>query len=342
MAEQPVEQKLNESEEIKRLHAIINKQQNVIKNVRDELINIKKEIFVNNIKTKPKTFKNELKNYLLDLRKELVKLDEKNNIINEQQQLEIFLNKLYNELNTNKFFNINELTNFLIKNNYVLTNEESIFVIKLLIGNKIILNEKQNIYYFNKNYKPNSENSYWINFIPKYNSDSIRDINFQPTIPLASPIMKYANIYNKYSPQQTFGIQPMDKYNKELLSNVHPLKYTQPIAPINGYNLIAIGAGAAGLVSAIGASRFGGKCAIIDCNLFGGDCLNNGCIPSKTLLKSAKLIYDLIIKNNKNKFGININQKEIKINFQQIMERMRKIRAKISYHDSLSRFSNKP
>ena len=115
-----------------------------------------------------------------------------------------------------------------------------------------------------------------------------------------------------------------------------------PNAPSNRYNLIAIGAGAAGLVSAISASRFGGKAAIIDANLFGGDCLNTGCVPSKALLKSAKLIYDLKIKNKKNEFGININDNAIDVDFKAIMERMRKVRATIVRRLYIKRFSNHP
>ena len=122
----------------------------------------------------------------------------------------------------------------------------------------------------------------------------------------------------------------MDHFNADLLDNVHPPKWTDPTPPKQGYNLVAIGAGAAGLVSAIGASRFGGTAAIIDEHLFGGDCLNTGCVPSKALLKSAKLIYDLTVKNEKNRFGIRIADGAMTVDFGAIMERMRKVRASIS------------
>jgi len=98
--------------------------------------------------------------------------------------------------------------------------------------------------------------------------------------------------------------------------------------------LIAIGAGAAGLISASSCSAIGGKAAIIERHRFGGDCLNYGCVPSKALLKCAKVIEDAIY--NGNEFGLNVLNH--KIDFCQIMKRMRKIRAEISRNDSCQRF----
>jgi len=63
----------------------------------------------------------------------------------------------------------------------------------------------------------------------------------------------------------------------------------------------------------------------------GGDCLNSGCVPSKALLKSARVAH-MITKRAK-EFGIEI-EGEININFPQIMERMRRLRAEIAPHDS--------
>ena len=56
------------------------------------------------------------------------------------------------------------------------------------------------------------------------------------------------------------------------------------------YNLIAIGAGSGGLVSSYIASAVKAKVALIEKNLMGGDCLNYGCVPSKSLIASAKLV----------------------------------------------------
>jgi pyruvate/2-oxoglutarate dehydrogenase complex dihydrolipoamide dehydrogenase (E3) component len=57
------------------------------------------------------------------------------------------------------------------------------------------------------------------------------------------------------------------------------------------YDLIVIGGGSAGLVAASGSALLGAKVALIEKNLLGGDCLYTGCVPSKTLIKSAKFAH---------------------------------------------------
>lgn len=68
----------------------------------------------------------------------------------------------------------------------------------------------------------------------------------------------------------------------------------------------------------------------------GGDCLNTGCVPSKALIACARAIHS--VKNLK-QFGVSIPEGEVTIDFNFVMERMRKIRAKISHHDSVERYS---
>ena len=111
------------------------------------------------------------------------------------------------------------------------------------------------------------------------------------------------------------------KYNQQLLNNVRPSAWINP-TPKGRYNLIAIGAGAAGLISASSCAGIGGKSAIIEQNLFGGDCLNHGCIPSKALLKCAKVIENSVYRGNE--FGLKFVNHEI--DFPAIMQRMRRIR----------------
>ncbi len=58
------------------------------------------------------------------------------------------------------------------------------------------------------------------------------------------------------------------------------------------YHLIVIGGGSGGLVCAAGAAGLGVDVALIEKNKMGGDCLNTGCVPSKAIIRSAKVIYD--------------------------------------------------
>jgi len=132
------------------------------------------------------------------------------------------------------------------------------------------------------------------------------------------------------------NLLPMDESNQKLISLVHPQNWVNPI-PQSCYDLVVIGAGTAGLVVSAGVAglNLGLKVALIEKHLMGGDCLNFGCIPSKTMIRSAKVISEII---KAKKLGINITAKEI--DFALIMERMRQIRADISYHDSAQRFKS--
>ena len=96
-----------------------------------------------------------------------------------------------------------------------------------------------------------------------------------------------------------------------------------------------IGGGAGGLVTAAGASGAGAKVCLIERNFLGGDCLNTGCVPSKAFLKCANVIHTA---RTADEFGIEITG-DIKVNFSTIMERMRRLRARISDNDSAERFS---
>ena len=90
------------------------------------------------------------------------------------------------------------------------------------------------------------------------------------------------------------GVWPLDTHNKKLLDAVHPYdwKDPEPKPPDFVYDLIAIGAGAGGLVSSKQSGRRGAKSAMISEHLAGGDCLNVGCVPSKALLHCAKVARD--------------------------------------------------
>lgn len=130
-------------------------------------------------------------------------------------------------------------------------------------------------------------------------------------------------------------LQPFDVHNQKLQQNVHPPDWTNP-KPDGRYNLVVIGAGTAGLVTAAGAAGLGAKVALIERELMGGDCLNVGCVPSKAIITPAR--FAATIKQADN-FGVRLESSP-EIDFQSIMERMRKIRADISHHDSAQRFKD--
>ncbi|MGE5790775.1 MAG: FAD-dependent oxidoreductase, partial [Syntrophaceae bacterium] len=86
-------------------------------------------------------------------------------------------------------------------------------------------------------------------------------------------------------------VLPEDRYNAELVANVHPPGWVNP-DPAPRYNLVVVGAGTAGLVTAAGAAGLGAKVALVERHLLGGDCLNVGCVPSKCLLRSSRVAHD--------------------------------------------------
>ena len=81
-------------------------------------------------------------------------------------------------------------------------------------------------------------------------------------------------------------VLPNDEYNQQLVENVHPSNWVNPEAD-GRYNMVVIGAGTAGLITAVIAAGVGAKVALIERHLMGGDCLNVGCVPSKGLIRAA-------------------------------------------------------
>jgi len=128
-------------------------------------------------------------------------------------------------------------------------------------------------------------------------------------------------------------VLPQDVHNQALLSNVRPPDWQNP-EPAPRYNLVVIGAGTAGLVTAAGAAGLGAKIALVERHLLGGDCLNVGCVPSKCIIRSSRVAADL---RDADQFGIQVTQ-GMEADFPAVMERMRRLRARISVHDSARRF----
>lgn len=133
------------------------------------------------------------------------------------------------------------------------------------------------------------------------------------------------------------ALQPLDQHNQTLQSHVHPLGWVNP-APAPRYDLVVLGAGTAGLVVAAGAAGLGLglKVALVEKSLMGGDCLNVGCVPSKCVIRSSRVVADMRAAAP---FGIQPPE-HIEVDFAAVMERMRQIRAGISHHDSVKRFSD--
>ena len=131
-----------------------------------------------------------------------------------------------------------------------------------------------------------------------------------------------------------FPILPRDQHNELLVSNVHPPDWVNPV-PQRRYNLVVVGAGTAGLVTSMAAAGLGAKVALVERHLLGGDCLIVGCVPSKGLLAAAKTVATV---RKADKYGIRVSG-EVKVDFGAVMERMRRLRAGISRHDSARRYS---
>jgi hypothetical protein len=127
---------------------------------------------------------------------------------------------------------------------------------------------------------------------------------------------------------------PKDAHNDLLEHHVHPHDYENP-QPDDCYDLVVIGAGAAGLISSIMGAWLGKKVALIEEHAMGGDCLNSGCVPSKALIACAKAVHTV---KDLEKYGVKI-EGQVSTDFGFVMERMRGIRATISHHDSVQRYS---
>ncbi|MGA7622109.1 MAG: mercuric reductase [Candidatus Acidiferrales bacterium] len=119
---------------------------------------------------------------------------------------------------------------------------------------------------------------------------------------------------------------PLDSYDRMLLGNVHPPTWRNP-QPLEKYSLVIIGAGPAGLLAAHKAAAQGAKVALVERDRLGGECLNTGCIPSKTIIRTARLFAEM---RNAENFGAQVPS-DINVDFPFLMERMRRVRARISH-----------
>jgi len=118
------------------------------------------------------------------------------------------------------------------------------------------------------------------------------------------------------------------------MENVRPPGWRNP-EPARRYDLIVIGGGPAGLAAARAAAPMGAKVAVVERHLLGGNCLNVGCIPSKAIIRTSRLYAEM---RNADHYGAQVPV-EVRVDFPAAMQRMRRIRARISRVDSVRRLS---
>ena len=122
-----------------------------------------------------------------------------------------------------------------------------------------------------------------------------------------------------------------DPSDQALLGHVRPPGWKNPV-PAARYDLVVLGAGTAGLVSALGAAGLGARVALVERALLGGDCLNFGCVPSKGVIRASRAAY---AAGEGAPFGVEAGG--VRVDFAAVMARMRRLRAGIADHDSAAR-----
>ena len=124
-----------------------------------------------------------------------------------------------------------------------------------------------------------------------------------------------------------------NRHDEERLALTHPPDHRNPL-PQPLYNLVVVGAGTGGLISALVASSLGAKVALVERSLLGGDCLNVGCVPSKGVIRASRMAAEV---REARGLGLELGE-GAGIDFGQAMERMRRVRTQISQEDSVARY----
>ena len=157
----------------------------------------------------------------------------------------------------------------------------------------------------------------------------------EATVGRGDPARGPAPVPAQAPPQRTGQplVMPDDPYNVALLSQVHPPGRTNP-TPRGRYNLVVVGGGTAGLVSAAGAAGLGARVALVERHLMGGDCLNVGCVPSKALISAARAAASA---RRAGELGVRVGS--VDVDFPAVMDRMRRLRAGLAPNDGVARFT---
>ncbi len=179
--------------------------------------------------------------------------------------------------------------------------------------------------------KAGGEKVSWADFLSPLVYGESSSLSLQAAVPPPDPDFAKLNQIDL----DACGVSPLDEHNLELLDLTHPREWVDP-TPKAQYNLVVIGGGAGGLVSAAGAAGVGARVALIESHLLGGDCLNVGCVPSKALLRCAKAAAAV---RSANLYGVHIDG-DVSVDFGRVMERMRKLRVSIAPNDSARRFTD--
>jgi pyruvate/2-oxoglutarate dehydrogenase complex dihydrolipoamide dehydrogenase (E3) component len=126
---------------------------------------------------------------------------------------------------------------------------------------------------------------------------------------------------------------PADEHDRRLLEYVSPADWRNP-EPADRYNLVVIGAGTAGLITAAVAAGLGARVALVERQSMGGDCLNVGCVPSKALIATARTLAQA---RRATAFGAP-PPALADLDFGAAMRRVRRVRARIAADDSAARY----
>lgn len=125
-----------------------------------------------------------------------------------------------------------------------------------------------------------------------------------------------------------------DAHERERQSNLRPPAWVNP-TPADRYHLVIIGGGPAGLAAASTAVALGARVALIERSLLGGNSVNVGCVPSKAIIRSSRAFAEM---RDAARYGAHAST-DIRVEFAAVMDRMRRLRARISRSDAASRLA---
>jgi uncharacterized membrane protein YdjX (TVP38/TMEM64 family) len=158
-------------------------------------------------------------------------------------------------------------------------------------------------------------------------------VNLRSLAGIASPALLGSLALMGFMPLLLKKVMPFLQRYRAVYGVFKPWNAVRP--KIFDRNLIVIGGGAGGLVSAYIAAAVKAKVTLIEAHKMGGDCLNYGCVPSKALIKSAKIAHQM---RHASKYGL--QDTDTAFSFKAVMARVHSVIAAIEPHDSAQRYTN--